>query len=129
MDTVNVTILSESERLGVVRNTLLIGAANDELIASLHPTPEVRTAQDILASDPGSIDPAELVILLPDATSDKLEKRALAVAAARLTSRAAISVQRLGEELPIPLIELKRGLLLDSLDLGYRVYGTREGQL
>ncbi|UOQ59916.1 hypothetical protein MUN76_12825 [Leucobacter rhizosphaerae] len=123
MDAVAVAILSESERVGDLSSVLVIGELSEEALQALPGTTTVRTADDLLREDPSAAGHHDLVVCAGALVEGDLRRRALGHALAAVAGTAVISVQPLGDELPIPLIELKRGLLLDAPELGYRVYG------
>lgn len=128
MDAVGVTIVSESARIAGVTSTLVIGELTDEAQESLPGSTSTMSARELLACHSSEAPQYDLVICAGEKIGTELERRALGHAIARTTRLAAIAVQQLGLESPIPLIELKRGLLLDAPELGYRVYGKRGGE-
>ena len=125
MGAIGVTILSECERLGEMASTLILGDLREETRSALPGESVSMRVADLLARGPKYVDRYDLVVCVPGEDGSELERRSLGHAVGIVAHRAVISVQKLGKELPIPLIELKRGLLLDAPELGYRVYGTR----
>ncbi|MGK0722264.1 hypothetical protein [Leucobacter sp. W1478] len=128
MDAVGVTVLSESQRLGDLASTLVLGDLAEDARAGLPGKSVAMRVGDLLARGPESIDRYDLVVCVAGGDRSELERRTLGHAIADVALKAVVSVESLGRELPIPLIELKRGLLLDSPELGYRVYGNRWGK-
>lgn len=128
MDATGVTVLSEIERLGEVSTTLVVGELSPEALDALPGKITACSEEKLLGGNPISLGRYDLVICMQSSLEGGLERRTLGCAIGIVADSAVISVQMLGQELAIPLIELKRGLLLDEPSLGYRVYGRRKVQ-
>lgn len=129
MDAVGVTVLSERERLGEVGSTLIVGPLSDEARGQLPGRLTSLSLAEMLAQEPADVTRHELVIQVGDGSGSPMQRRALGHAIARVAERAVIAVHTLGAEVPVPLVEVKRGVVLDDPSLAYRVYVNREAQL
>lgn len=125
MDAVSALVLSELERLKDVQSMIVYGSLAPELAQALTvPAREFETAA-LLRDVRAIATPADYVVYLHDSDLTELERRTIAHRLAAVTARVLLVVSPLGAELPVPLIEVKRGLLLNSGRQGYRLLGRR----
>lgn len=132
MSAANIAILSEVERAGKVASALLIGEDLGELAQELDCKPQITSVSEFIDRAPEEVETYDLVVYSGDGAAgeaSRVASRALALAIALTAGRVAIVAHSIGQELSVPLIEVKRGLMLDAPDMEYRVYGrVRESE-
>lgn len=127
MDAVSTLVLSEFERLTEVKSIAIYGTPSPGLAQALTAPVSEHETETLLRGFNETSTPSDYVIYLHDHDTDlsELERRTVAHRLTAVTARVLLVVAPLGAELPMPLIEVKRGLLLNSGHQGYRVFGRR----
>lgn len=119
-------VAAEAQRVGGVERVVVYGLLPEEALTIL---PEIveQLDPDRLLDEPssGTEADAELAVFVSGGEYEELETRVLAHALAARAARAVLVIRPLGSEIPVPMIELRRGLMLDVPDFGYRLFGRR----
>lgn len=115
----------ESSRFGDIRSSLVIGQCEDGVFAGLPgDVGHIETGMSALDLLPDS-GPIDLIVCLPLSDLGAVDARAMGLALAKAARCGVILVTQSGSEIPVPRIELKRGLIYGAPELTYRVYGRK----
>lgn len=125
VDAISTLVLSELERLADIQSMAIYGVLSDEGIESSPIPVQKFETQDLLRDESETLPRSDYVVYISDTGLSAIGRRTVAHRLASVTDRVLLVIAPLGAELPVPLIEVKRGLLLDSGSKGYRLLGTR----
>lgn len=122
MDPVSALVNSELDQLGDLTSLLVIGDLSAETTRDTRVLRQDRSVVEILQSSPSDHDQYDLVIYVGEEELSGLSRRALGRAVSHLARHCVITVGRVGEELPVQMVEVKRGILMEARLNSYRVY-------
>lgn len=116
-------VSAEAARLGSVNRVVVFGDRSGAEFSDLSWEFEQVDVDTLLEDSGAAAIHADMAVLVSETAYADLETRVLGHALAELPVRAVLAIRPLGAELPVPLIELRRGLMLDAPHLGYRLWG------
>lgn len=127
MDPVSALVSSELDQLGDLTSLLVIGDLSAGATRDTRLVRQDRRVAEILQSSPSDHNQYDLVVYVGEETLSDLSRRALGRAVSYLARHLVIAVGHAGEELPVHMVEVKRGILMEARLNSYRVYGALGG--
>jgi hypothetical protein len=126
MEEIDALVIAECRRFGELQEILTVGNISANTIAEISNVSIKVDESDGILNGISKLGQFEFAIIIMLEPRTDMEARTLGHLLAGRVQKGLLVVEKLKYEIPIPLIELKRGLLRSSAQHGFRIYGKTQ---
>ena len=125
MDEFSTLVVGEARRLGDIASMAVFGEVAEQVASEVNCAIQVQPFAELFDAHALPESAVDFVVAASAEHLSELQRRTLAHRLAGLSRTAVLVARPFGSEIPVPLVEVKRGLMADAVDVGYRVHGRR----